>query len=125
MVFRTTIDARDDEVAISVARSDEPLGSGDLVDLVGEALGPGAELIVIPTDALDPAFFELRSGLAGEVVQKCVMYGLRLVIVGPLPDAARASRAFRAFVSESNRGSQVRFALDDVSPRQASGGSSG
>jgi hypothetical protein len=125
MVSRTTIDARDDEVAISVARSDEPLGSGDLVDLVGEALGAGAELIVIPTDALDPAFFELRSGLAGEVVQKCVMYGLRLVIVGPLPDAARASRAFRAFVSESNRGSQVRFALDDVSPRQASGGSSG
>jgi hypothetical protein len=125
MVSRTTIDARDDEVAISVARSDEPLGSGDLVDLVGEALGAGAELIVIPTDALDPAFFELRSGLAGELVQKCVTYGLRLAIVGPLPDAARASRAFRAFVSESNRGSQVRFALDDVSPRQASGGSSG
>jgi hypothetical protein len=84
----------------------------------------GAGLVVIPTDALDPAFFDLRSGLAGELLQKCVTYGLRLEIVGPLPAVARSSRSFNAFVSESNRGSQIRFELD-VSPGQASGGPSG
>ena len=124
MGFTTTIDGLDEEVAIRVVRADEPLGSGDLVDLVGEALGGGAELVVIPTDALDPAFFDLRSGVAGELVQKCATYGLRLAIVGPLPAVARSSRAFNAFVSESNRGSQVRFE-PDVSPGPASGGPSG
>ena len=43
-----------------------------------------ADWIAVPVARLDPAFFDLSSGLAGEFVQKFVNYGQRLAIVGEI-----------------------------------------
>jgi hypothetical protein len=68
---------------------------------------------------LDPEFFDLRSGVAGEIVQRCANYRLRLAVVGELPAAARASRAFSAFALEGNRGDGPWFVmtLDELAER--------
>jgi hypothetical protein len=39
-------------------------------DLVEEGLNNAASVIVVPASRLDASFFQLRSGLAGEVLQR-------------------------------------------------------
>jgi fructokinase len=86
-----------------------PLGSSDAIDLVARALESGAQGVATSVDRIDPSFFELRTGVAGEVAQKFVTYRFPLVIVGPLPPGATKSSSFAAFVREANRGTQLRF----------------
>lgn len=56
---------------------------------------------------INPDFFELRTGLAGEVLQKYTNYGVQLAIVGDF--SKFESKALRDFIRESNRGEQVFF----------------
>jgi hypothetical protein len=88
-------------------------------DLVGEALGAGAEVVAIPTARVTPAFFDLRTGLAGAVLQKFVNYRLVPVIVGDIGAELARSSALRDFVRESNRGQTVWFVagLDELRAR--------
>ena len=81
----------------------------DLLDLIQEALVQKASVLVVPVLRFDPAFFQLRSGLAGEFVQKIVNYQLKLVIVGDISAQVAASDALRDFVREANRGHTVFF----------------
>ena len=43
--------------------------------------------LIITEDDLAQEFFDLRSGLAGELFQKCTNYNVRLAIVLPSPEA--------------------------------------
>ena len=86
--------------------------SADTSDLIGNAWYQNANVIAVPVERLDPAFFELRSGVAGEVAQKLVNYQLRLVVIGDISGYEAASAAFRDWVYESNRGTHVWFVPD-------------
>jgi len=83
----------------------------DALDLIGAAFS-GADLVAIPARRLDERFFALRTGLAGEIMQKFVNYRLRLAIVGDISAHVAASTALRDLVVESNRGTQVWFVAD-------------
>jgi hypothetical protein len=89
----------------------------DLLDLIQEAFAQKALVLVVPVSRLDPAFFELRTGLAGEFVQKVVNYQLKLVVVGDISAHVAASDALRDFVREANRGQTIFFVsqLEDLS----------
>ena len=90
-----------------------PLSSGrDAGDLIGAAFSHQARLVVLPAARLSPDFLRLSSGLAGEVLQKFVNYGLRAVVLGDVSAAAAASGPLRDFIGESNRGRQVWFLPD-------------
>ncbi len=82
------------------------------MDLIGEARSHHATLAILPVDLLDPAFFQLRTGLAGEALQKFVNYRLKLVILGDYSQFASNSAPLRAFIYESNRGNAVWFLAD-------------
>ncbi|HTS26352.1 MAG TPA: DUF4180 domain-containing protein [Bryobacteraceae bacterium] len=84
----------------------------DAVELIGEALGGGARVIVVPVERFEPDFFRLRTRVAGEIVQKFVQYHCRLVIVGDISGYVSGSSAFQAFVNEANRGDDIWFVLD-------------
>ena len=73
-----------------------------------------ADILVVPAERLDPAFFDLSSGVAGEFAQKFVNYRKRLAIVGDISAAVDGSGALRDFVRESNRGRQLWFVADDA-----------
>ena len=89
----------------------------DLLDLIQEAFSQKASVLVVPVPRMDPAFFQLRSGLAGEFVQKVVNYQLKLVVVGDISAHVAASDALRDFVREANRGQTIFFVsqLEDLS----------
>jgi Domain of unknown function (DUF4180) len=60
----------------------------DAVDLIGDAVAENAQIVIVPVERLDPAFFQLRTGLAGEMLQKFVTYRLQVAIVGDLRELA-------------------------------------
>ena len=84
----------------------------DILDLIGEALSQRVSAIVVPVARLDPDFFRLRTGLAGEFAQKIVNYRLRLAVLGDISALTAASNAPGDFVRESNRGRSVFFVQD-------------
>jgi hypothetical protein len=81
----------------------------DAVDIIGKAFENRATLVVIPVECLDDQFFQLRTRIAGELIQKFVQYRRRLAIVGDISGFLAESSALRAFVNESNRGKDVWF----------------
>ncbi|MBL8911120.1 MAG: DUF4180 domain-containing protein [Archangium sp.] len=83
-----------------------------IIDLIGQTFGQQIDLVIIPTTRLGPDFFSLRTGLAGTVAQKFANYRLRLAILGDITAHLTASEAFRDFVRETNRGTQLWFVSD-------------
>jgi hypothetical protein len=107
-------------VAVLVAAPvDGPLDLRGLKDLLAEGHAADAAWVAVPAGLLDPAFFDLRSGIAGDVLQASVTYAMPLAIVGPLPEPAASSDAFAALVRESNRGTHQRFvtSMDELAAR--------
>ena len=84
----------------------------DAITIIGEAMAQAAELIVIPIARLHSDFFQLRTQLAGGILQKFVNYRLRVVIVGDLLELASTHPALRSFIYESNQGDQLWFLSD-------------
>ncbi|MGY0065915.1 DUF4180 domain-containing protein [Streptomyces sp. QTS137] len=86
------------------------LGGGETaLDLIGDALGCRADMVAVPVERVADDFFSLRSGVAGEVVQKFVNYRLRLAVIGDIASHVAGSGALRDFVREANRGNQLWF----------------
>ncbi len=86
----------------------------DVLDLIGATWGQSVKRIALPVARLDPEFFRLGSGLAGELLQKFVNYEVPVAIVGDIRAHVEASDALRDFVWESNRGTHVWFVDDDA-----------
>jgi hypothetical protein len=84
----------------------------DAGDLVGGALEHAVDLLVVPAARIAAEFWTLRSGVAGEVLQKLVNYRLRLAVVGDITAPVEASTALRDLVRESNRRRDVWFLPD-------------
>ena len=85
----------------------DPDGAFQPLDAVAACFEHGAQALLLDRSALPPAFFDLRTGVAGELVQKLAQYGIRLACV--VPDLDAQPERFREFARESNRGSHARF----------------
>ena len=84
----------------------------DALDVIGALYGSGVELVVFAVDRLSPAFFELRTGLAGAMLQKFQNYGLRVAILGDIGQHTATSQALTDFVRETTRRGEVLFLAD-------------
>lgn len=83
----------------------------DALDLIGSAF-MGADVVAVPAQRLDDAFFSLGTRFAGDIVQKFTNYRLRLAVIGDISQHLEASAALRALVYESNTGGHVWFLPD-------------
>jgi hypothetical protein len=63
--------------------------------------------ILLEEEYLPPAFFDLKTGLAGAIFQKFANYRVKAAIVADL-DRIRSAR-FQELVLECNRGNQIHF----------------
>ncbi|MCX5198571.1 DUF4180 domain-containing protein [Streptomyces sp. NBC_00249] len=84
----------------------------DALDLIGDAGYQGARWAVVPAGRFDDAFFELRTRVAGDIIQKFAQYRVGLVVLGDISRHTDASSALRDFVRECNRGTQTWFLAD-------------
>ncbi|NMC40268.1 MAG: DUF4180 domain-containing protein [Bacteroidales bacterium] len=81
--------------------------SEQILDLMAEALLNDAEKIVIHSHNLHPDFFDLKTGIAGEMLQKFSNYRMRLAIIGDF--SGYKSKSLGDFIRESNRTGIVSF----------------
>ncbi len=86
----------------------------DALDMFGELYGQDYDGIIIYEKNITPDFFDLKTRLAGEILQKFSNHRIRLVIVGDW--SKYTSRSLGAFIYESNKGKLVNFfsSLDEV-----------
>lgn len=84
----------------------------DARDLILAAYKERASWVALHVANVNPRFFDLKSGLAGDVLQKFVNWKCKLAIVGDISPYIEKSESFAALVRESNRGRDVRFASD-------------
>lgn len=79
----------------------------DALDLMADCGYQGARSIIIQEKNIIPDFFDLKTGIAGDILQKFSNYDVRLAIVG---DFSRyTSKSLRDFVRESNRVGRINF----------------
>ena len=81
--------------------------SRDAMDLVGEMLSRGLSQLILHERNIAPEFFQLGTGIAGEVLQKLANYQIKVALVGQFD--GYKSKNLQAFIVESNRGNQVFF----------------
>jgi hypothetical protein len=76
-------------------------------DLVGACFEHDTRQLLLNHGALPADFFDLSSGVAGDLAQKLTNYGIRTAAV--LPDPEEHSESFQAFAREAARSGQFRF----------------
>jgi hypothetical protein len=79
--------------------------AGDIAEVIGACLG--ADGLLLEEGGLSGTFFDLRTGLAGELLQKLVNYRLRAAIV--VADPAAHGERFDELVREHRRHPLVRI----------------
>lgn len=79
------------------------------LDLIAQARSSGAEMVIVPVQRLSPEFFQLRTGTAGEFLQKFVTYQVHIVILGDTSIFAAGGKALRDFIRESNARNAIWF----------------
>lgn len=79
----------------------------DALDIMGNAFGLGATKIIIKKNHLCLDFFDLKTKIAGEILQKFSTYNLKLAIIGDFENIE--SKSLRDFIYESNKIGRVLF----------------
>jgi len=103
-------------LTFAVADRTEPIRTPqDALDrMVTAQYDRGCDTLIVYRESLPEAFFDLKTGLAGEILQKFSNYRMRLAIVGDCD--GYPGGALRAFIRECNRGDRVFWAdsLEDA-----------
>lgn len=79
----------------------------DALNLLGNLFYQGYEKMIVHEQNITPYFFDLKTKLAGEILQKFTQYKMPLIIVGDF--SSYSSKSLKDFIYESNKGKQVNF----------------
>lgn len=79
----------------------------DALDLMANSQYQGAHKIIVQEHQIAPAFFDLKTGMAGDILQKFSNYGVQLAVVGDF--SKYTSKSLRDFIFESNNYGRVNF----------------
>lgn len=80
----------------------------DALDIIGNVrYQSDCDKVIIRKTQLTPSFFDLKTRLAGEILQKFSTYRMRIAIVGDFSQVS--SKSLHNFILESNNGKQVAF----------------
>ena len=86
----------------------------DILDYMAEARFNGSDRMIIHEKSFHPDFFELKTKVAGEILQKFSNYRMRLAIIGDF--SGYKSKSLKEFIGESNRTGIINFvgSLDEA-----------
>ncbi|GAB3991446.1 DUF4180 domain-containing protein [Spirosoma daeguense] len=79
----------------------------DGLDILANCSFQGAEKIILHQENITADFFDLKTGLAGEILQKFSNFRVQLAIVGDF--SGYTSKSLQDFIFESNKGNLVHF----------------
>lgn len=106
-------DNDDGAAATTFLRYTPPIAEvGDALAIVAAAYEHDASGVLLDEACLPPAFFDLSTRFAGELVQKLLNYHLRVALV--VRDPSARSATFQQFVAEARHGRQFRTFDDEA-----------
>ncbi len=79
----------------------------DGTDLLGNLYYQGFDKVILHAENISPGFFDLKTGIAGEILQKFTNHRVQLAIVGDF--TKYSSKSLHDFILESNKGRQINF----------------
>jgi Domain of unknown function (DUF4180) len=79
----------------------------DGLDLLGDLYFQGFDKIILQEKNITPDFFDLKTGIAGEILQKFSNYRVSLAIIGDF--SKYQSKSIKDFIYESNKLGQINF----------------
>lgn len=93
----------------------------DGLDLLGNIYYQGFDKLIIYEENLTPEFFDLKTKIAGDILQKFSNYRMSLAIVGDFEKYQ--SKSIRDFIFESNKTKHINFSetLEDALERLGHG----
>ncbi|MBE8715092.1 DUF4180 domain-containing protein [Sphingobacterium hungaricum] len=89
----------------------------DAIDLMADLYYQGFDHIILKKEQLNPDFFELKTKLAGDILQKFSNYRMQLSII--IPELKTESNALNDFIRESNRLGHINFvqSIEEISQK--------
>jgi hypothetical protein len=79
----------------------------DALDIMAESGYLGSTKIIVHEHNIIPSFFDLKTGIAGDILQKFSTYNVQLAIVGKF--AKYTSKSLNDFIYESNKYGRIIF----------------
>jgi hypothetical protein len=79
----------------------------DILDIIGDMVSYDCNRIIIREKNLHHDFFQLKTGLAGDILQKFSNYKVKLAIIGDF--SKYESRSLIDFIGECNKGNMISF----------------
>ncbi len=95
------------EIALINAEGVVISNAQDALEIIANCNYQGAENIIVQEQHLDKTFFDLKTGLAGDILQKFSNYRSKLAIVGDF--SQYESKSLRDFIYESNKAGRINF----------------
>ncbi|NOQ25753.1 MAG: DUF4180 domain-containing protein [Bacteroidales bacterium] len=109
------------EINIAEIKSDniEIKNAQDALEIFANCMYQDASKIIIHEKNIIPELFDLKTGIAGEVFQKCSNYKVQLAIVGDY--LKFSSKSLKDFIFESNKHGQINFvsSIEEANERLA------
>lgn len=86
----------------------------DILDTMADAGYNGSTGLIIYSDTLNKDFFDLKTKIAGDILQKFSNYRMKLAIIGDFSDIK--SKSLKDFIRESNTLGVINFvaSLDEA-----------
>lgn len=92
---------------LSLLSAQTPLATEqDALNLIALCMEHQTDRVMISAEALSEDFFQLRTGVAGAILQKLVNYQIQAAAV--IPDQRKNTGRFKEMVQEANKGSHFR-----------------
>jgi hypothetical protein len=94
-------------IAEIISDSIEIKNTQDALNIMANCGYQGAGKIIIHEQNVIPDFFDLKTGIAGDILQKFSNYNVRLAIVGDF--SIIHSKSLKDFIYESNKTGRINF----------------
>ncbi|MCK9393315.1 MAG: DUF4180 domain-containing protein [Candidatus Paceibacterota bacterium] len=79
----------------------------DAVDLMAKCMPSRTTRVIVNEKNIIPEFFDLKTKIAGEILQKFATYRFKIAIVGDF--SKYESNALKDFIYESNKHGEINF----------------
>ena len=79
----------------------------DALDLMAESRYLDAGKMIIRESHITPSFFDMKTRLAGDILQKFSNYRMQLALIGNF--SKYESKSFQDFIRECNKGNRIFF----------------
>ncbi|MDF2656254.1 MAG: hypothetical protein K0R19_2728 [Bacillota bacterium] len=102
-------------VKIAVANSSDIIISDvtSAIDFIATvSYETGCAAVILNKEAVSEEFFDLSTKIAGEILQKFVLYRMKLAVVGDF--SVYSSKSLKDFIYECNKGNDLFFVADEA-----------